>query len=306
MAQTRRSPARKRRSSRRKRRVNIPAFAALFGILAVIIITAVVLIVRNPKPAAESSSATDGTPVGTTDTTAPLGTTAPTDSSVSGGTTAMTTTQPFASGTGSTASGTGQTTSTTAPQKTALAATTTSCKPPTPTVGEPTYIQGILVVNKTYSLPSTYAKGFDPETQTAFNEMQKAAAAEGRNIYISSGYRSYDYQKRIYNNNVAAYGKEKTDTFSARPGHSEHQTGLALDLNSIDDSFANTPESDWVKEHAHEYGFIIRYPKGKESVTGYKYEPWHLRYLGKEKAKAVHDSGLTLEEYLGIDSSYKN
>ena len=125
-------------------------------------------------------------------------------------------------------------------------------------------------------------------------------------IYLSSGFRSYETQNRIYNNYVSNYGQSSADTFSARPGHSEHQTGLAIDVNSIDDSFADTPEAEWLASHAHEYGFIIRYPKGKESITGYKYEPWHIRYLGVEKATEVYNSGLTLEEFLGIDSEYKD
>jgi LAS superfamily LD-carboxypeptidase LdcB len=105
---------------------------------------------------------------------------------------------------------------------------------------------------------------------------------------------------------VNAYGQSTADTFSARPGHSEHQTGLAIDVNSIDDSFAATPESAWLASNAHRYGFIIRYPKGKEHITGYKYESWHIRYLGVDTATAVYNSGLTLEEYLGIDSKYSN
>ena len=121
---------------------------------------------------------------------------------------------------------------------------------------------------------------------------------------MSSAFRSYDYQNTLYNNYVSWYGKEQADTFSARAGYSEHQTGLAIDVNTIDDSFAYTPEAVWLAQHAHEYGFIIRYPKGKESITGYQYEPWHIRYLGIETATAVYNSGLTLEEYLGIDSYY--
>ena len=103
---------------------------------------------------------------------------------------------------------------------------------------------------------------------------------------------------------VKRSGKAEADRYSARPGHSEHQTGLAFDLNSIDMTFADTDECAWVNKHCAEYGFIIRYPKGSESITGYMYEPWHLRYLGTETAKKVYDSGLTLEEYLGIDSKY--
>lgn len=169
-----------------------------------------------------------------------------------------------------------------------------------------TYIDGILIANKSYSLPSDYYPEFLPETQAAFDEMSADAAAEGLNLYISSGFRSYEYQSKIYNNYVARDGQAAADTYSARPGHSEHQTGLAFDLNTIDVSFENTPEYEWVAVNAHKYGFIVRYPKGKEDITGYIYEPWHLRYLGVEKATAVYESGLCLEEFLGIDSVYKD
>ena len=168
-----------------------------------------------------------------------------------------------------------------------------------------TYIQGILIANKTYGLPEDYNPGLDSETESAFNTLSEAAANQGLDIYLSSGFRSYETQARIYGSYVDSYGKESADTFSARPGYSEHQTGLAIDVNTIDDSFAGTPEAEWLANHAHEYGFIIRYPKGKESITGYKYEPWHIRYLGVEKATEVYNSGLTLEEFLGIDSEYK-
>ena len=167
-----------------------------------------------------------------------------------------------------------------------------------------TYIDGILVVNKTYALPADYNPGVDPDAQASFDKMQAAAAKEGLNIYISSGFRSYDYQSGLYDRYVKRSGKAEADRYSARPGHSEHQTGLAFDLNSIDMTFADTDECKWVNEHCAEYGFIIRYPQGSESITGYMYEPWHLRYLGTENAKKVYDSGLTLEEYLGIDSKY--
>jgi len=168
-----------------------------------------------------------------------------------------------------------------------------------------TYVDGVMIVNKTYAVPKDYNPGaVTAEVMEAFNVMQNAAKKEGLNIYISSGFRSYETQDRLYNNYVAQDGKEEADRYSARPGHSEHQTGLCFDLNSIDDSFAATPEGKWVAEHAWEYGFIIRYPKGKEDITGYMYESWHLRYLGKELAKKLYDSGLTLEEYYGITSKY--
>lgn len=170
---------------------------------------------------------------------------------------------------------------------------------------EPTYIDGILIVNKSYPLPKSYGSGIDPDAQAAFDAMAAAAKDDGISLWIASGYRSYDYQQGLYDKYVRINGQEKADTFSARPGHSEHQTGLAFDLNIIDDSFAGTPEAEWIAAHCHEYGFIIRYPEGKQDITGYQYEPWHVRYLGKETAQKVYDSGLTLEEYLGIDSKYE-
>lgn len=180
---------------------------------------------------------------------------------------------------------------------------------PTPTssdASQPTYVKGVLIANKSYALPKDYNPGLDPTTKSQFELLSADAKKEGLDIHLSSGFRSYDYQKRIYNNYVNAYGQSTADTFSARPGHSEHQTGLAIDVNSIDDSFAATPESAWLASNAHRYGFIIRYPKGKEHITGYKYESWHIRYLGVDTATAVYNSGLTLEEYLGIDSKYSN
>lgn len=167
-----------------------------------------------------------------------------------------------------------------------------------------TRINGITVVNKTYSLPSDYAPGVDPEAQAAFDKMQSDAAAEGLNIYISSAFRSYEYQSGLYRRYAERDGAAAADRYSARPGHSEHQTGLAFDLNTIDSSFADTDEGKWVAENCYKYGFIIRYPEGKEDITGFMYEPWHIRYLGEDTAGSVYDSGLTLEEYLGIDSVY--
>ena len=169
------------------------------------------------------------------------------------------------------------------------------------------YVDGILIANKKYPLPRDYAPGrLTDEVQAALAELQQAAAGDGLNLYVVSGYRSYDYQGQLYQNYVNRDGKAAADRYSARPGYSEHQTGLAFDLNSTSNSFAGTPEAQWIAAHAHEYGFIVRYPQGKEAVTGYQYEPWHLRYLGKEIAQAVYDSGLCLEEYLGIASYYTN
>lgn len=170
----------------------------------------------------------------------------------------------------------------------------------------PTYINGILIANKTYPLPSDYNPGVDPEANAALNEMISAAAKEGINLYMISGFRSYATQQVLYNNYVARDGVAAADRYSARAGHSEHQTGLAFDLNSLEQSFGNTKEGIWLKNNCWKYGFIIRYPENKESVTGYMYEPWHVRYLGKEIAKSVYESGLCLEEYLNITSVYAN
>lgn len=171
-------------------------------------------------------------------------------------------------------------------------------------VNSPMYIQGILVANKTYGLPENYNPGVDPAAQAAFDKMQAAAKNDGYSLSICSGFRSFETQKTLYNNYVTRDGKEKADTYSARPGHSEHQTGLAFDINKASDSFTDTPEAKWLAENCWKYGFIIRYPKGKESITGYKYESWHIRYLGEDVAKKVYDSGKTLEEYLNITSVY--
>ena len=169
---------------------------------------------------------------------------------------------------------------------------------------EITYIDGVLIANKTYALPSTYNPGVDPEAKAALDEMIKEAKKDGVILTQISGFRSYTTQKSLYNNYVTRDGKAAADRYSARPGHSEHQTGLAFDLNSLDQDFAETKEGKWLAENCWRYGFIIRYPKDKENVTGYMYEPWHVRFLGKDLAKKVYDSGLCLEEYLGITSVY--
>ncbi len=170
-----------------------------------------------------------------------------------------------------------------------------------------TYIDGVLIVNKTYSIPSTYFPGdITSETRSNMNRMFADASSIGLNIYLSSGFRSYNTQKIIYNNYVSRDGKEMADTYSARPGHSEHQTGLAFDVNQINDTFIGTPEANWLNENAWKYGFILRYPKGKTNETGYKYESWHFRYVGTELAKKLYNDGdwITLENYFGITSQY--
>lgn len=169
-----------------------------------------------------------------------------------------------------------------------------------------TYVDGVMIANKTYSLPKNYDPGITQEAADALKKMQNAAATEGLSLYVVSGYRSYQTQESVYAGWVNRDGKEQADTYSSRPGHSDHQTGYSYDLNSLEQSFANTKEGKWLAEHCAEFGFIIRYPLGKEMYTGYIYEPWHIRYIGEEKAKIITESGLSLEEYYGITSDYSD
>lgn len=139
----------------------------------------------------------------------------------------------------------------------------------------------------------------------AFESMSDDAKKEGMNIIAMSSYRSYDYQVNLYNNYVKTDGKEAADTYSARPGYSEHQTGLAVDVYNLElpyTSFEKTEEFNWMQENAHKYGFILRFPKDKVDITGYQYEAWHYRYVGKEVAKYIHNHNMTLEEYIAKKS----
>lgn len=170
-----------------------------------------------------------------------------------------------------------------------------------------TYIDGVLVANKTYGLPRSYNPGgLTPECQKAFSEMQADAKKEGYSLWNGSGFRSYGTQESIYNRYVARDGQAEADRYSARPGHSEHQTGLAIDLNDISSSFADTAAGKWVDANCWKYGFIIRYKKETEAQTGYMYEPWHIRYVGKDMAEKIYKSGKCLEDYFGITSEYQD
>ncbi|QHJ70634.1 D-alanyl-D-alanine carboxypeptidase family protein [Planococcus halotolerans] len=179
--------------------------------------------------------------------------------------------------------------------------------PPTNTPGK--YVDGILVVNKVYALPSTYNPGIIPVAQQGVNAMVSAAKSNGVYLSVISSYRSYSYQSTLYNNYVKRDGQAAADRYSARPGHSEHQTGLAFDFGGtnqnhwLESSFADTSEGKWLAANAHKYGFILRYPKGKESITGYMFEPWHFRYVGSGEAPKIKESGKTLEEYLNVRGS---
>lgn len=161
-----------------------------------------------------------------------------------------------------------------------------------------TYINGILIVNKTYSLPSDYAPGINHTALYYLHMLQADAKAVGIDIPVISAYRSYETQKALFDSYYAKDG-DKADTYSARPGHSEHQTGLAFDVGAIDDNYGDTIGGKWLYNNCANYGFIIRYLKGKEDITGYKYEPWHIRYVGSV-AEYIMNQGITLEEYLNI------
>lgn len=188
-----------------------------------------------------------------------------------------------------------------------------------------------VFVNKEYALPESYIPenlvipnirfygGGDNEKnklrQEAAESLEKMfdeAMDDNIVLYGVSGYRSYARQKEIYDKNVRMRGSRATNKVSAAPGHSEHQTGLAMDISSkslggaLTESFGDTPEGQWVAENCYQYGFIIRYPENTEQITGYSYEPWHLRYVGNEIAEYIHKENITLEEYYGytLDEYY--
>ena len=183
-----------------------------------------------------------------------------------------------------------------------------------------------LVVNKKRPLdPKTYepadlttpdmavesdAMKVNAQTAAALAIMADAAAKNGIKLIVASAYRSHAEQTTIYDSMVRGYGETEADRQSARPGHSEHQTGWAADLGAengkcrIETCFADTPEGAWIAANAHTYGFIIRYPEGKESATGYNYEPWHVRYVGKELAAEMHRTNTqTLEEFFNLPAA---
>lgn len=148
-----------------------------------------------------------------------------------------------------------------------------------------------------------YSKGnikLVSEAYEAFKLMAKNAQEQNLNLRIVSAYRSYDYQKKLYNNYLKTDSQEVVDAYSARPGFSEHQTGLAIDIDNTLESYTNfhiTQEFTWMKENAYKYGFILRYDLGKEHITGYQYEPWHYRYVGTDISNYIHQAKITYEEY---------
>lgn len=171
----------------------------------------------------------------------------------------------------------------------------------------------LLIVNKYNKLNSIYIPSdlveIDPkygngqlqkEAYQYLIIMAEAAELDGLSIYARSSYRSYEYQENLYNSYLSLYGQEYTDSVVARAGHSEHQTGLAIDIssNSSDNLyFVDTNEFKWLKNNAHKYGYILRYPEGKETITGYSYESWHYRYVGKDIATIIYNESITYDEY---------
>lgn len=172
----------------------------------------------------------------------------------------------------------------------------------------------LIVINKKHSLPADYVPeiiqsngvSLRAEAMDAYQKLITGAKNDGVVLYPISSYRSYADQEKLFNGYVAKDGQTEAEKYSARPGHSEHQTGLAVDIGlpsgacNLEICMGQTKQGIWLAENAHLYGYIIRYPNGKESETGYQYEPWHIRYVGVEAAKAIYDSGYTLDAYFGI------
>lgn len=171
-----------------------------------------------------------------------------------------------------------------------------------------------MLINKYNKLPSNYKPALvqiDSKfttkpwqvtaiTKTNFEKMANDALGVNLKILVSSAYRTYQQQLNLYNNYVKTSGQIAADNFSARPGHSEHETGLTIDVKNANikyNQFGTTPEFIWLKDNAHRYGFIIRYPEGKTNITGYEYEPWHIRYVGQQPAMIIYTKNITLEEY---------
>lgn len=172
---------------------------------------------------------------------------------------------------------------------------------------KPTYVENILIANKENPLPETFAPGEDKTARAAFEKMAVDASLSGFNLTAFSTYRSYDYQVSLYNRYVDRDGAEAADRYSARPGYSEHQTGLAFDIGEVNhekhwasQSFGETEAGKWVLANAHRFGFILRYPNHKENITGYMYEAWHFRYVGTPLSEEIFKKNITLEEYVGL------
>ncbi|MEE6206753.1 MAG: M15 family metallopeptidase [Alphaproteobacteria bacterium] len=158
-------------------------------------------------------------------------------------------------------------------------------------------------------IDKTYVNKLNKQAYDAFKEMQKDALKAGYEIFVDSSYRTYDYQERVFNHIVAEKGLEHAKKYVALPGGSEHQTGLAVDVifrrnnEMIEEQKEDDPEIMWLFSNAHKYGFILRFPKGKEDITGVNFEPWHFRYVGKKISEELFSSDMTLEEYSNLQKS---
>lgn len=170
------------------------------------------------------------------------------------------------------------------------------------------YVPADLVVTNLAVRPNVTSdeKHLRAGAASALISLFDGAKASGYNLMIASAYRSYATQTSVYNNFVASQGQASADASSARPGHSEHQTGLAVDIEpasrscEVEQCFADLPEGEWLAANAYKYGFVIRYQKDKQNLTGYEYEPWHIRYLGTALAAQLNKSGQTLEQFFGL------
>ena len=165
------------------------------------------------------------------------------------------------------------------------------------------YLRDDFVPNNLVEMTTPYSKEgiyLVEEARDNFYKLVDKAKEEGLTIRAISAYRGYTYQKRLYDKYVEADGVNKADTYSARPGFSDHQTGLAIDVDNTTSSFenfTNTKEYQWMLDNSYKYGFILRYPSGKESITTYQFESWHYRYVGLKLAKKIKASNLTFDEY---------
>lgn len=168
----------------------------------------------------------------------------------------------------------------------------------------------LIEIDPIYSLyGSTYKTELSKECFEAFLKMYNDAKEAGYGFKINSAYRSYEKQETIYNRYVNEDGQKQADTYSARPGYSEHQTGYAFDIRDYpytNEDFSKTKAFTWVSENAYKYGFILRFPKDKEYITGYQYESWHYRYCGIECSTYIHNHDITFEEYYEYFIKYKN
>ncbi len=176
------------------------------------------------------------------------------------------------------------------------------------------YLREDFVPNNLVELETPYAREgiyLVKSAKDKFYELVKKASEEGLTIRAISAYRGYTYQKRLYDKYVENDGVTKADTYSARPGFSDHQTGLVVDVdNTINsfEAFTNTKEYQWMLANSYKYGFILRYPEGKEAITGYQFESWHYRFVGVKLAKKIKASNLTFDEYFTryLDFSYSS